>query len=487
MTRTGAACWFILTLLGVSGPARGEEGQWSGEVRVRHATRLDWEFVVGAEADKLSRVYDSTRQRYQLFVPAGYKPDRLWPLIVFLSPGDDPLGWRAWKQPCEENNCLFCAPYGAGNSVPRVRRIRAVLDVLDDVRRSHRIDPDRVYLVGLGGGAPVVCSIAFALPEHFGGVVALGGGADPPALPWLRQRVRERLSVAVVAGDTDFARPQLENYFHPLLTDLGIRTRLWIVPRSGHGLPPDVLLEQVYLWLEKDRARRAEESRQLPGLAASPDEVATCRSLTNRALDLAATEWGRQPDKTFQAFSLLEWVTLRCDRSEGAERARKRMAEIQADPGQRDRLQQQSSAEERAWLAARARSLARVGEDRACLAAWEKLAGKYPASDEGKHAQVESRRLRERLARRPWLGAALETDVPVIREVVKPSPARVAGLQAGDRIVQLGNQKTLTPTDVRRYLQDREPGDKVEVTLERAGKQVRLTVQLGILGEEGGR
>jgi predicted esterase len=478
MTRSGAAWLFALTLVGFAEPVRGEEDRWFPEVRVRGETRLDWEFVAGAEAGKLSRRYDSRHQRYQLFVPGRYKPERLWPLIVFISPGDDPLGWRSWRQSCEENGCLFCAPYGVGNGVPLVRRLRAVLDVVDDVRRSHRIDPDRIYLVGLGGGAPVACAIAFHLPEYFGGVVVLGCGAELPALPWLRQRVRERLSIALVAGETDFARPDLEEYLQPLLTDLGIRSRLWIVPRMGHGLPPDVLLDQVYTWLEKDRTRRFEESRLRPELAASPDEVATGRPLANRAVELAVADL-RQPDKTYQAFSLLEWVTLRCDRTEGANRARKLMAEIQADAGQRERLQQQAGAEERPWLAARARAFARIGDHRACLAAWEKLAEKYPTSEEGKKAQAESRRLRDFLARRPWLGAALETDVPIIREVLKPSPARVAGLQAGDRIVQLGDQKTFTPSDVRRFLEARKPGDKVEVTLDRAGKQVRLTVQLG--------
>jgi predicted esterase len=483
MSRSGAAGLFVLILGGFAGLARGEEDHWFPEVRVRQETRLDWEFVAGAEAGKLSRHYDSRRQRYQFFVPGGYKPERLWPLIVFISPGDDPLGWRAWRRSCEENGCLFCAPYGVGNGVPLVRRLRAVLDVVDDIRHSHRIDPDRIYLVGLGGGVPVACAIAFHLPEYFGGVVALGSGADLPALPWLRQRVRERLSIALVAGETDFARPDLEQFLQPLLTDLGIRSRLWIVPRMGHGLPPDVLLDQVYTWLEKDRTRRFEESRLRPGLAASPEEVATSRSLANRAVELAVADL-RQPDRTFQAFSLLEWVALRCDRTEGADQARKLMAEIQADPGQRERLRQQAGAEERPWLAARARALARIGDHRACLAAWEKLAEKYPTSDEGKNAGAESRRLRDFLARRPWLGAALETDVPIIREVLRPSPARVAGLQAGDRIVQLGDRQTLTPADVRRYLEGRKPGDKVEFTLERAGKQVRLTVQLGAVGEE---
>src|SRR5262249_46381354 len=73
--------------------AEGESG-FHPERRVREATRLDWEFAAGPGA-KLPGRYDSRRQRYQLFAPATYKPTKAWPLVVFVSPGDDPLGWRA--------------------------------------------------------------------------------------------------------------------------------------------------------------------------------------------------------------------------------------------------------------------------------------------------------------------------------------------------------------------------------------------------------
>src|SRR5262245_26442697 len=84
------------------------------EVAVKKPTRLDWEFVAsgfGAQALKLPADYDSTRQRFQLFVPRTYDPKRAWPLIVFLSPGDAPAGWKHWQTACEDQGVLFCSPY----------------------------------------------------------------------------------------------------------------------------------------------------------------------------------------------------------------------------------------------------------------------------------------------------------------------------------------------------------------------------------------
>src|SRR5262245_56272303 len=77
------------------------------EVVVDTPTRLPWDFVAasfGPEAARLPRDFDSRRQRYQLFVPAKYTKAKSWPLVVFISPGDDPLGWKAWQKVCEERS-----------------------------------------------------------------------------------------------------------------------------------------------------------------------------------------------------------------------------------------------------------------------------------------------------------------------------------------------------------------------------------------------
>jgi hypothetical protein len=110
------AALLALSALAAEPPARGPETGFRPEVRVHEATRLDWEFAaraLGPGPARLPTGYESRRQRYQLFVPPSYKPTRAWPLVLFVSPGDDPLGWR---KPCEDGEALFCAAYGAGNN-----------------------------------------------------------------------------------------------------------------------------------------------------------------------------------------------------------------------------------------------------------------------------------------------------------------------------------------------------------------------------------
>src|SRR5262249_35037549 len=148
-------------------------------------------------------------------------------------------------------------------------------------RRHYRIDPERTYLAGAGGGAELACRLAFALPELAGGVIAVAGDAPLPRLAHLRHRLQDRLSVALVCGPAAPARPRQEDYLAPLLGELGVRSRLWLVGTGPHGLPPAGTLAEVHRWLEEDLKRRRADALSA-GL--SVEETPTRRALARRAL-----------------------------------------------------------------------------------------------------------------------------------------------------------------------------------------------------------
>jgi hypothetical protein len=58
------------------------------DVKIKGPTRLDWEFVArqfGPDQARLPADYDSTKQRYQLFVPKNYTKDKSWPLVILYA------------------------------------------------------------------------------------------------------------------------------------------------------------------------------------------------------------------------------------------------------------------------------------------------------------------------------------------------------------------------------------------------------------------
>jgi pimeloyl-ACP methyl ester carboxylesterase len=460
---------------------RAAETGFQADVAVKQPTRLDWDFVAsafGKDAARLPGDYDSSSQRYQLFVPKNYEASKTRPLIVFISPGDDPMGWRAWQKVCEDNDILFCAAYGAGNSCPAGKRIRIVLDMFDDVRRQYRVDPDQTYLAGFSGGGRMACTIAFALPEYFGGVVPVCGTNPLPSLGYLRHRIRDRLSVAFVTGATDFNRRESEDYMFPYFQELAIRSRLWVVPKIGHAIPGADVLGEVQKWLEEDLKRRRADAKDRPGLSASPTEVPTSLTQAKRLLETADEEL-KQPEHTYRGVALLQGINARWPKTEPAEKARALLKEIGDDAKRLKLIEEQGGAEERLLLGARARSLERFGEMRPALKAWDLLAKNHPHSDEGKKAADEATRLRTALAATPYLGVTFEGQSTTVQAVESKGPADRAGMQPGDKVIKLGDAKPANLVELRRALMAVKPGDTLAVEVLRKGQTVGLTLSVG--------
>jgi predicted esterase len=461
-------------LLGVCAAGHGAEGETGFflEQRVREATRLDWEFAAGAGA-KLPGRYDSRQQRYQLFAPATYKTAKSWPLVVFVSPGDDPLGWLAWRKPCKDGDWFFAAAYGAGNSCTAGQRVRAVLDVLDDIRRNYRIDPDRTYLAGFAGGTEIACRIAFALPDHFGGIIALSGDIPLPGLEHLRRRAADRLSVALVCGSAERARRQQEKYHLPLLRELGIRSRLWVVPDSGHVLPPAEVLAEVQKWLEEDLKRRRADRKEWVGREEAPARrVEAARALAQAQKEL------HQPDWLHRGAEQLEWIVARWPRTEAGEKAAELLADLRGDPRRGKELARQAAASRRALLTAQARALEGAGHQDEAQLVWKEVV-RLAEGEERKKAEQEVKRLSALVARMPYLGVSFAGDTTTVQDVTPGGPAYRAGLRAGDRVEQVGKVKVATPADVREQLRGRKPGDMLEVTLRRKDRPMSLMVKVG--------
>ncbi|MDB5336096.1 MAG: hypothetical protein JWN70_1715 [Planctomycetaceae bacterium] len=368
----------IIFLTLATGALQAQDAGYQKEVKVRQATRLDWIFAMSnqslreAPADWLEG-YDSTQQRYELYVPqtakAARKPaakstakskkgqakanDGL-PLILFISAGEQPAGWGQLQALCEQQGIAFASPYDAGNNTPMPRRVRIVLDVLDDIRQRQAIDPDRTYLAGFLGGGRTACSIAFALPELFGGVIPVCAGGDLREETWLRHRVMDRLSVAMITGTGDFNLSEVSRFRGPMLTDMGVRTQVTIVDKMGHGIPDSKTFAKVLEWLDAGAADRHKLAVTSPASRIAGD-VAPTREQSAKLLFTEGQSQLKKPQTQYAGLMSLQGTMKRWPDLPEADEAKKILLEYEAKaehPWEADDV-----AEQRKFLIARARAL----------------------------------------------------------------------------------------------------------------------------------
>jgi hypothetical protein len=268
-------------------PAAG----YTAKVTVAGPTRLDWTFAVTNQsaADPPAKLtgdgFDSAKQTYELFLPERKDPKKPLPAILFISAGDEPSGWKAFEKVCKDNGFVFIGVRGAGNNVPGAKRVRIVLDCFDDMRKQIPLDPDRTYISGFSGGARMACAIGFALPEYFGGLIPVCAGGDLREEPWLRHRAIDRLSAALITGETDFNRGEVERWKGLMWKDIGIRTRVWTQAKMGHALPPAATLTEALKWLDEGADRRAAVAKKAPAARATPDGALTREENAKALLD----------------------------------------------------------------------------------------------------------------------------------------------------------------------------------------------------------
>ncbi len=335
----------------------------SPSVRVSAPTRMDWVFAVSNQspaeppADWLPG-YDPTAQTYERYVPAGIGRTASPGLVLFVSAGPRSQGLEAFRKTCDERLLVFASPHNAGNGVDGRQRIRIILDVLDDVRREYGVDPDRTYIAGFSGGGRIACGVGFSLPEQFGGVIPVCAAGDLREETWLRQRVIDRLSVAHLSGDGDFNRGEIERFRGAMLAGVGVRTKIWVAPKTGHAIPSAGFIDQAVAWLDEGLKTRRELARNYPasraavarGDAPLPDRATTAASLLAEAkLRL------ERPATAYSGLMLAKGVLERWPDLAAAREARALL--VRAEEGGVPGWEEADIAHQRKFLIARARGV----------------------------------------------------------------------------------------------------------------------------------
>ena len=230
------------------------------------------------------------------------------------------------------------------------------MDVLDDLRRRYNVDPDRTYIGGFSGGGRVACSIAFALPEYFGGVLPVCAGGGLREESSLRKRVIDPLSVAQLTGETDFNRGECERLHQTELSGVGVRCRTWVAPKTGHAIPNADFFAEAIEWLEAALPARRKLARRWP---ASSLKNAVSREDWAALLMKEGQKRMKRRDTFHSGLMQIKSVHVRWNDLPSAKQALVILSKAEQNPDQS--WQADDVAEQRTFLIARARAVDAYG------------------------------------------------------------------------------------------------------------------------------
>ena len=185
-------------------------------------------------------------QSYALYLPSHFTPEKKWPILIALEPlarGKIPV--ELFREAAEQYGYIVVSSNNSQNG-PWEPQFAAAQAVWQDTHARFPINPRRVYLAGLSGGARLACALGLRLKDQITGVIACGAG-----FPLGTGEVPTRDLPFIyfgAAGIRDFNFSEMKE-LDKTLAGLGIVHRVVVFSGGHEWLPADVAREAIE-WME---------------------------------------------------------------------------------------------------------------------------------------------------------------------------------------------------------------------------------------------
>jgi pimeloyl-ACP methyl ester carboxylesterase len=220
---------------------------------------------------------------YIFRLPDEYHHGRSYPLVVVLTdPGMPPETMLAGlAAEANKHGYILAAPKWTVGFTPPYdytgKDHPMVLEVMRDVSRRFQVDPDRVFLFGLGSGGTLALDLGLARPDHFAGVTLFGPTPIHQVFKdtWTNA---QKLPIFTVTGDRSGISSESMRMLHENWLPNGYPALFTVYRgRGAEFFQPEV--PNAFDWMNrKTRARGIEDIRpanlfrtpERPGLAPTP-------------------------------------------------------------------------------------------------------------------------------------------------------------------------------------------------------------------------
>jgi predicted peptidase len=139
--------------------------------------------------DRTFKNADGKESKYVLYVPASYKGDKAYPVILFLhgsvesgNDGKKQVTVGLGKAIADQKDFPFLVVFPQSekrNWDANSEDGKRAVAILDEVCKEYKTDPNRIYLTGLSMGGFGTWSQAAKNPQRWAAIVPICGGGDP--------------------------------------------------------------------------------------------------------------------------------------------------------------------------------------------------------------------------------------------------------------------------------------------------------------------
>jgi predicted peptidase len=219
--------------------------------------------TIGQRAHVLQReVPHKVDIQYLLFLPKGYdKSANQWPLILYLHGGSlrgDDIGQMKKFGLAKKVEAASSFPFIVVSPQCHNGEIWTDVDalgaVLDDVSRTHRVDPNSVYVTGHSMGGRGALYTAYKMPNRFAAVVSLGPVG--PITAWAEKLAPIPLWLFHGANDQFTPLKEVEELVHEIEA-AGGHPHFTVLPGRDHYILDVYDRPDLYKWLAQQKRKPA--------------------------------------------------------------------------------------------------------------------------------------------------------------------------------------------------------------------------------------
>jgi poly(3-hydroxybutyrate) depolymerase len=195
------------------------------------------DLVAGQIIDRVTCAADPA-QSYALYVPKDYTPARPWPVIFAFDPGArGRVPVERYQAAAERYGYIVAGSNNSRNGGMEFPRVLAALTT--DVASRLAVNPKRVYLAGMSGGARTALGVALASKEIAGVIASSAGYPDT--------NVRKTLSFPLfaTAGTDDFNHLEMRKLDRALTSPHRL-----VIFTGGHVWLSSEVAVQAVEWME---------------------------------------------------------------------------------------------------------------------------------------------------------------------------------------------------------------------------------------------